>query len=221
MNLTEYVRILVRRGWIMLLLAVIAGAGAYLLSRDQTPVYRSTQLVLIQPSRSDFGLTEASRSLLNSYVVYLRSEEIAAQIIEGLRLDMTPGQLMSAVTIAADQLRLTIQIDVDLTDGDVANDVARAWGQTLVDYRVRENQTVRREDRINATMPDRPRYSQQSPRPFINAAAGGIFGLLLGGIIIFVLEYIEGSIVNRREDVEQTLNTPVLASIPADLAANR
>ncbi len=213
MNLIDYIRILVRRGWIMLLLALIVAASAFFVSRNQTPVYRSTQLVLIQPSRSDFGLTEASRLQLNSYAVYLDSELIAQRIIEDLRLDMTPGQLKSNVTIAPDTLRLVVRIDVRSTDGDLANDIARAWGQQLVDYRNQENQTSRREDRVNALLPDLPRYSQQSPRPMLTAVAGGIMGLIVGGVIVFVLEYLESSIVRRREDLERD-DLLVLAGVP-------
>jgi len=213
LNLIDYIRILVRRGWIMLLLALIVAASAFFVSRSQTPIYRSTQLVLIQPSRSDFGLTEASRLQLNSYAVYLDSELIAQRIIEDLRLDMTPGQLKGNVTIAPDTLRLVVRIDVRSTDGDLANDIARAWGQQLVDYRNQENQTSRREDRVNALLPDLPRYSQQSPRPMLTAVAGGILGLIVGGVIVFALEYLESSVVRRREDLERD-DLLVLAGVP-------
>lgn len=214
MNLTEYIRILWRRGWIMLLLAVIAGSTAFLLTRQQTPVFRATQLVLIQPSRTDFGLTEASRLLLNPAVVLLDSREIAEEIIEDLQLDMTPGQLKGDVTIAADQLRLTVQIDVNSTDSALASDVARAWGQRLVDFRAAENQTARREDRVNAIMPDEPSIGQIAPRPRLTGLAGAILGLLLGGVIVFVLEFLESGVIRRREDVESQVELEVLAMIP-------
>jgi capsular polysaccharide biosynthesis protein len=212
MNLVDYGRILWRRGWIIVLLALIAAGSAYVLSQQQTPIYRSTQLVLIQPSRNDLGLTEATTRLLNSYAVYLKSELIAAQVIDILQLDMTPGELNSKVTIAPDPLRFTIQIDVDLPNGDLANDVARTWGEMLVQYRNEQNQTVRREDRIDALLPDLARYELLQPRPTINAIAGAVLGVLLGGIIIFVLEYLESSVVRRRDDLERDLT--VLAAIP-------
>ncbi len=214
MSLVDYGRILWRRGWIMLLLALIAAGSAYILSKQQTPIYRSTQKVLIQPSRNDLGLTEATTRLLNSYQVYLDSEIIAQRVIDTLRLDMTPRQLRGSVTIAPDVLRFTIQIDVDLPDGDLANDVARTWGEMLVQYRNEQNQTVRREDRIDALLPDNARYDLLRPRPTVNAAAGAILGLALGAIILFVMEYLESSIVRRREDIERSVDIPVLAAIP-------
>jgi capsular polysaccharide biosynthesis protein len=41
-----------------------------------------------------------------------------------------------------------------------------------------------------------------------------LFGLIIGVVIVFVLEYLESSIVRRREDVERSLELPVLANIP-------
>ena len=106
MTLRDALMIVARRWWVVVLLMVIAGGSTYVLSKRQTPIYRSTQLVLVQPSRSDFGLTEASRLLLNPLVVYLDSSRIAAKIIDDLQLPYTPQQLMESKTIAPDTLRM-------------------------------------------------------------------------------------------------------------------
>lgn len=216
MALTDYLRILVRRGWIMILLAILTGGAAFLISRTQTPVYRSTQLVLIQPSRADLGLAEASVRLVTPLTVYLNSRERAQDIIEQLRLDMTPDELLGRSYFAADQLRLTVQIDVDNSDGELANLIAQAWGQALVDYRNAINQRSRREDRVDALLVDFPRYTQQSPRPLISLAIGAVLGFVLGGIIVFVLEYIESGIVRTAQDLTRSLDEPLLASIPQE-----
>ena len=214
MNLMDYVNILLRRGWIMILLAVIAAGSAFFLSKQQTPVYRSTQRVLMQPTRADLGLTEASKTLLGNHVAWLDSEFRAQEIIDRLQLDMTPAQLKSAVTIASDPLNLTIQIDADMPDGDLANDVAREWGNRLIEYRNEENQRARREDHINARLQDNARYSLLRPQPVINTIAGAILGLLLGGVIVFILEYLESSVVRSRDDLERSAGIPVLATVP-------
>ncbi len=214
MNLIDYGRILLRRGWIMLLLAVIAAGAAYFLSTQQTRIYQSTQRVLIQPARNDLGLAEATLRVLNPYVVFLDSRVIARQVIDQLQLDMTPDYLKSNVFIAADQLRMTVQIDARLPDCDLSNDVARVWGEQLVQWRNEQNQQQRREDRVDALLPDAPQCELYAPRPFVNAAVGAVLGLLLGGVIVFVLEYLESSIIRRRDDLERGLDLPVLATIP-------
>ncbi|MGQ9907307.1 MAG: Wzz/FepE/Etk N-terminal domain-containing protein [Candidatus Flexifilum sp.] len=215
MSLVEYGRILLRRGWILILLAALAAASAYLLSNGQTRIYRATQVVLIQPSRNDLGLTEATTRLLNSYVVYLNSSRIADRVIDALRLDMIGSELLGKATITSDRNNLTIQIDVDLPDCAIASSVAQAWGEQLVLYRQSENQTVRQEDRIDALLADVARCpTATTPNVAINTIAGAGLGLILGGVLVFVLEYLESSIVHRREDLERA-GTVVLAAIPA------
>jgi protein tyrosine kinase modulator len=214
MNLIDYGRILLRRGWIMLLLALIAAGSAYFLSTRQTPQYRATQVILIQPARTDNGLTLAIIQLMNSYQVYLNSSEQAQAVIDALKLDLLASDLLSKVQIVTNRDNLTVQIDVTLPDQQMAADVARTWGNLLVQYRIEQNQTVQQQDRVSATLPDKATVGLYSPRPAINAAAGAILGLVLGGVIIFVLEYLESSIVRRREDIERALDLPVLASIP-------
>ncbi len=216
MNLTYYVRVLVRRGWIVALAVIITAGAAFGLSKAQTPVYRATQKVLLQPARNDFGLTETLRILLRSYVVYLNTDQQAAAVIDRLQLDMTPGELRSHTTISSDPTQLIVQIDVDLQDGPLAAQIATELGRLLVEYRTEDNRDLRREDRIDALLIDTATYSLYKPKTKINVMAGAMLGLLLGGAAVFALEYMQSNIVREKEDVERFLELPVLAAIPAD-----
>lgn len=217
MTLVDYLRLLVRRGWIILLLALIAAGSAYVFTQGQTPIYRSTQRVILQPSRADLGLSESIIRIMQSYAVYLNSSLRAQEVIDRLQLDALPDDLQGRVTIEADTLRLTIQIDVDDTSPDAANRVAGEYGRLLQDYQAERNQRARAEDRIDVVIQDVARAGINRPRPLVNTAAGGVLGLLLGGVIVFVLEFLESNIVRRRDDVERALSLPVLATIPIDL----
>lgn len=214
MSLTEYVRILVRRGWIMVLLALLVGGGAWFITRDDTPVYQASYRILVQPSRPDLSLTNSTISLLESLRVYLDSELRAAEIIDELQLDMTPGQLLANTATQADQFRFTVQIEVEDTDPEVAKAIAAAWGEKLIAYREELNAGLRREDRVDTRPVDNPTAGQIAPQPRIVGVAGAILGLIVGGVVIFVLEYIESSVVYRREDLERNFELDVLASIP-------
>lgn len=216
MNLTYYVRILIRRGWIIALAAVITAGAAFGLSKLQTPTYRATQYVLLQPARNDYGLTETLRYLLRSYVVFLNTDEQAANAIERLQLDMTPGEVRGHTIISSDPTQLTVQIDVTMEDGPTAARIATELGRLLVEERTEDNRDLQREDRIEARLIDTATYGQYTPRTMINTIAGAVLGLLVGGAVVFVLEYLESNIVRRREDVERFLDLPVLAAIPAE-----
>ncbi len=216
MDLSYYVRLLVRRGWIIVLAVAITAGAAYALSKAQTPVYRATQRVLMQPARNDFGLTETLRILLRSWVVFLDTQQKAQEAIDRLNLDMTAGDLMRYTTISSDPTQLTVQIDVDMQDGPLAARIAYELGVLLKEYRDQANRDLNRQDRIDAIVLDPATYGLYRPRTAVNTMAGGVLGLLLGGAVVFVLEYLESNVVRRQEDVERFLDLPVLAAIPSD-----
>ena len=135
-------------------------------------------------------------------------------MIYTLKLEMLADDLLGKVEIVPNRDNLTIEIDVTLPDAQMAADVARTWGNLLVSYRLVENQKVQQSDRVFANLPDKASVALNSPRPTINAAAGAILGLLLGGVLVFVLEYLESISAVRRDDVERELDLPVLAAIP-------
>lgn len=214
MNLGDYVRIIVRRGWIMVLLAVLAAGSAFYLSTQQSEVYRATQVVVLQPSRIDLGLTEASRNILEQHTAIIDSSLVAQQVIERLNLDMLPQSLMGNKTIVTNRNNLTIRIEVDSYAPEVASDIAREWGNMLIEYRNQQNQIARREDRMDATLQDVPQVRLLRPQPELNALAGGVIGLILGAGIVLALEFVESTVVRSREDIERSLDMTVLASIP-------
>lgn len=213
MELSDYVRILRRRGWVIILVAFLSAAAAFGFSRMQTPVYEASARLLIT-SRPDFGQTQAARTLLRDYAAWLRSSYRAETVIDELKLDMTPQQLFGDVTVAAATSESIIEISVESTDPDLAKAIAGAWAEQLILWRQQENADLREEDRIKAQLIDEPTVGLASPQTRINVAAGFVLGVLLGIVIVFVLEWIESGVVRRAEDVERYLDIPVVGSIP-------
>ncbi len=213
MEFRDYVRILRRRGWIIILLAVMTAAAAFAFSKLQTPIYKSSVDILVQPARADWGLAQAAKILLRSYVSWMDTETHAQEVIDVLNLDRLPGDLRSDVTIASDDSRLVIQVTVEDPIGDSANDIAKAYSDLFIQWRNAENAKQRKEDRVEAIQLDPPRYALARPKWKINTLAGSIFGALVGGVIVFVLEWIESGVVRRPQDVERYLGVPVLGAI--------
>ncbi|NJL94251.1 MAG: hypothetical protein HC915_11275 [Anaerolineae bacterium] len=216
MNLLDYLRIFLRRSWIVALAVLVMAGSAYLFSRAQTPVYRATQQVSVQPARNDFGLAETLRILLRSYVIILDTDANAQEIINRTQVDMTPGDLRTATTINSDPTTLVVSIAVDLEDGPQAAQLANTWGQLLVEWREQQNSDLRREDRIQANLLDYPGWGQHRPNTRVNVLAASVLGLLLGGMVIFVLEYLEANVLRASRDAERWLNAPVLATITTE-----
>ena len=214
MPLSEYFRILRRWGWVVVLMALVTAGSAYVFSKAQTPIYRSTVFVSVSPSRTDLGLTQSAKTLLRNYVLYIDSERFAQRVIDELELDRTATSLKGDVTIASDDSRFAIQIDVKDTNPDTANDIARVWADLLVSWRDEQNANVRNEDKVNADIVDAPRASLFRPNTRANVLAGGILGMLLGGLIVFAIEYTESGVIRSPEDVDRFLSLSVLGAIP-------
>lgn len=215
MSLFDVLNIARRRGWIILLAAALTAASAYAFSKLQTPIYQSTVLISVRPSRPDLGTTETAKRFLRNYVAELQTSTYARKVIEVLGLDTTTDALLGNAIIDSDDSRFTIQIDIRNPNGDLANDIARVWAEEFKNQREIEKARVRREDQIDANILDAPRYSLYRPQTTINVLAGGILGALVGGLIIFVLEYLEANIVRSRQDLERGLGLAVLSSVPA------
>jgi capsular polysaccharide biosynthesis protein len=221
MNPMDYVKVIVRRWWIIALTTILVGVSAFAFSRIQTPVYRATQQILVKAARNDNGLVLTLVNLLNSYKAWMDTKDLAAQVITydpAHPLDMTPDQLKSMVTVSVDRNANLLNVDVDMRDGDTANRVARAYGELFRMWREKENAPLRLEDRITAELLDYPSYGQIRPQTTTNTLAGLLLGVLIGGVVVFFLETLSARVIRRSADVEQTLNLPVLGAIPENEA---
>jgi capsular polysaccharide biosynthesis protein len=214
LELADYFRILRRRGWIIVLVAAMTAASAWGFSKLQTPVYKASVNVSINPSRIDWGSAQTVKILLRNYVTVINSKKWAGDVISRKQLDMTPDQLKSNVTVASDDSRLTIQIDVKDYDPGQAALIADDWALMLVEWREQENAHQLKEDQVHAYQIDPATWGLFSPKTKINTIAGGIFGLLLAGVIIFFLEWVESGIVRSAQDVERHLDLTILGAVP-------
>jgi len=220
MELGDYFRILYKRWWIIIVLIAVTSASAYVFSKLQTPVYKSSMQVVVLPARNDMGLAQTTKSLLRAYVTIIDTKKWASQVLNrfeqsGTPLDITPEKLKGNVTIASFEDKNAIQIDVKDYDGEQGNRIAKAWAEEFKIWRDQENTKVRKEDRVDVILGDDPVYEQDRPQTKINVIAGAVLGVLLAGLVIFFLEWVESGIVRTPQDVERRLGLTVLGAIPS------
>lgn len=218
MNFSDYLRILKQRGWIILVLAVLTGIVAFGFSAMQPDVHKSTLNMLVRPARNDFGQSQAAKVLLDSYKVWMESSYRAERVIEELQLDMTPQALLGDVEVASDSLSLMLTLAVENSDPNLANDIARVWGEQLIQWQQEQNDQNQQSERITIEFRDNPQAGLveggNSQRTKINAVAGFVFGGLMGVLVILLLEWLQSGTVRRSEDIERYLEIPVVGNIP-------
>jgi capsular polysaccharide biosynthesis protein len=89
--------------------------------------------------------------------------------------------------------------------------------EVFVEDRDAWNQRQDKRDRIEVSILDNVwnlGYQQYSPNTKINTAAGGLFGLLVGLLVVFFLEWLEQDVIRSAADVERSIGVTVLGSIP-------
>lgn len=209
-----YVGLVRQRGWIIIVMIIITAASAYFFSDLQTPVYNAVVEVSINPARAELGLTQSAQILLRNYVAIAHSETWAQDVIERLNIDLGSGQLKAHTSIASDDSRLLIQIEVRDSDPEQAKRIADEWAQKLVDWRQEENQQQLEQDQVVAYQIDAAVGGTFSPKTRVNTAAGAILGLLLAVVIVFFLEWVESGVIRTPKDVERHLGLAVLSAIP-------
>lgn len=218
MELQEYIRILRRRGWIIVLVAVLGAVSAFAFSKLLiTPEYRSSVILTVNPGRgADYGSGLGIKNFLWNLSERMHlSDEIAQTVGDRLQMDLPPDTLKGFITTDPDEARSLIQIDAEALDPIVARDLAETWAQVAVEKRQLENQKLDQRDRILMSIVQHAREGRKiKPRTKVNTAAGGILGVLLGGLVVLFLEYVEAGIIRSPEDVERYLESPVLGLIP-------
>jgi len=213
-KIQDYIQVLKRRGWLIGLIAILTAGSALGFSLIQAPVYRSSVDIGIQAARTDWGLAQTVKILLDSYVTVMHTRPWADRVIEDLDLMLEPDVLLGDVIIASDSQNLTIQIDVDSNDGEQANRIAKRWAELLVQWRDSENQKQQKEDRVFAQILQEPTYHLLRPKWKINTAAGAIFGLLLGALAVIALEWFDAGIIRTPRALEEQTGLTVVGIIP-------
>ena len=216
MELRDYIRIIRKRGWILLFLALFTAAVAVLAGKLQVPRYRASIVLRVEPARADWGLSNTTKDLLRSYTLAILSHTTAQRAIDRAQLDMSTDDLLSKVEVSPDPSNFSMRIDAKDTDPAVAIKIAQTMGEIFAEDRGAWNQKQDRLNQIDVTINDNVRGADLfSPKLKVNALAGAVFGLLLGALFVLVLEWLDADLLRTPEQVELVSGISVLGAIPA------
>lgn len=218
MEINDYLRIFRKRGWIIIVVALVAGASAFAFSKMQTPIYSATVKMSVVPARAtDWGSSNSLKDLLRNYAENITTHTMAGEVINRAQLDMSTSDLLSKLFVSPDSSTFTLALEARDRDPKVAMDIVNAMAEVFTEDRDQWNQKQDKRDRIDVTMLDSVYslgYQQYSPKTQINTLAGLLFGLLVGVLVIFLLEWLEMDTIRTPEDVERVIGTTVLGVVP-------
>lgn len=213
MEIRDYVNVLGKRWWVIVLTAIAAVGSAYVISKLLPQTYRSQAVYLALANQADNGLNIVLRNSMNSYRELVMQPSVLDQISQQIGLDISGERLMEDVNIQPRPDEQKIVIEVDLPRLDQSQALADAVGERIVAEVNRINATLEGTARINVTRIQPARLVEIRPNTRINMLAGAILGLVLGIVLAFVLEYLDDTL-KTSEDVERFVGLPTLGAIP-------
>lgn len=203
----------------MLLVALVAAGSAFGVSKLQTPIYSAGVKLSVVPARAtDWGSSNSLKDLLRNYAENIRTHTMAAEVIDRAQLDMDTTTFLSKLFVNPDSSTFTLALEGRDRDPEVAMAMVDTMAQVFGQDREQWNQRQDKRDRIEVKMLDSVYnlgYEQYSPKTRINTLAGGLFGLLVGFLVIFFLEWLELDLIRNADDVERAIAVTVLGTIPS------
>ena len=216
MEFREYWNIVRKRGWIIVLVAVVAAVAALGVSLLITETYRATIQLSVNPARADWGLNQATKDLLRNYVLNIRSHRMTQEAINRAQLDMSTYDFLANLDASEDSANLSITLQAESHDPEEARLMAQTLAEVFVEERRQWNSEQDKRDRIYVEKVDDIRdVPLASPKKTFNMAAGAVFGAIIGGLIVFFLEWLQSDILRTVADVEKAVGVTVLGTIPA------
>ena len=221
-NLQKLFNALLSKLWLIAIIAVVAAVvtflGTYFFI---TPQYQSSAMFYVNNSAFSlddaFSITSsdisASKSLVKSYIVILRTQQTMDDIVDYSGVDRSYGELLEMVSAESVDNTEIFRVVVNSTDPQEAKDIAKAISIILPK---RISSII---EGTSAKVVDEPRVSSvpSSPSYTTNTLIGFLVGLTLSVSIIVLMEIFDVTI-RTEDDVTQNIEHPVLASVP-DMSA--
>ena len=154
----------------------------------------------------------------------MKTHSMAQEVIDRAELDMSTNDLLGKLFVTADDSTFTIKIEVRSTAPEEAYAIVDTVATVFTEERDAWNQKQDKRDRVDVKMMDRVYslgYTLYRPKTSINTLAGGIFGVMMGVLVIFFLEWLERDRIRNSNDVEEILNVMVLGNIPAHVHSEK
>jgi diguanylate cyclase (GGDEF)-like protein len=202
MELKAYWRILRRRWWLVLLGFAAVFGLTWVLSSRQPPIYEASTTFVIRPRASESSVGEefvraldivSRRVEINTtFAEVATSRLIKKQAVERLGLSSAEQQDLKVNARVVGGTNV-MEISVEGRDPAVTRDFANAVGAETVAYVGQLYDVFELEPLDEANLPRTP----SRPNVAVNLAMGSVLGLALGASLVFVLQYLETTAVER------------------------
>ena len=152
-----------------------------------------------------------SQKMVNTYRVILLSDNVLEKVSLDLGIDTPPTLIRSWMTVSSPKDTEVIMVSVKNQDPQLAADIANAIMRVAPQV-IRETVEVGSINVLDeAKVSKFPQIGRKNSP--LNMAIGGMLGLMLGGIIVFALNFLRPKLKNKLE-MKEMLSLNCLGEIP-------
>lgn len=215
MNAVEAIEALRVRWWLLLGAALLAAVVAYGYVKMPWVEPRWRSSVLMQATgRLDYGNFLAVEKELRPLAEQVLQLEIMREVDQTLHTDLAPASMLERTraepVVDSDQIR----IDVEDSDPGRAEQLSLAIADIYTQQHNAAEQGKLREERVILSTLDRPNQATLIwPQTRIVVPAAGLLGLLVAGLVVLGMVYLDDTI-RSPADVARQLELPVLGLVP-------
>lgn len=213
-----------KKAWLVALVAVLCAVASLLGTVFLiTPKYQSSAMFYVNNSSISMGEASidissadisASKSLVETYIVILESRTCLNDIIDYAELDYSVSELKKMIDATSVNSTEVFEVVVTSTDPAEAEAIANAIAYIL------PNRIADIVEGTSAKVVDYAIKSSQPASP--NRIQNTVIGFLLGAVltvVLIVLNEIFDSTIRTEDDITQSCEHPILATVP-DMAAH-
>jgi len=218
MELREYLQVLYRWFWLVILGALAAMVSSYLVFRYYTPwpSYEATATLMI----GDENLSlESVQAIRDTYAELAGRRPVSQAVVDALGLPMSAGDLEELIEVNPVGSTRLLEISVRYNDArqaaTIANEIARQLSQVSLSGRRRPAQDTFARIITEAQVPARPNLDS-----YLGIFIAGVTGFSLATGVVTLIEYL-GDKIRTAQDVERNLRLPVLGTVKQPSNARR
>ena len=152
---------------------------------------------------------DSYKTLINSYIEILKTDDFMNKVIKKGNLNMTSGQLMGGLSFTTAQNAPILTISYTAGDPETAEKVVSTLSS---EFEVGVKEII-----LNTytKIIDSVKVIEILPAKIKVVFVGFMAGLLMGVGLVFIIDYLDDTVV-KREELEKVLPIPVLAELPIE-----
>jgi polysaccharide biosynthesis transport protein len=219
-SLLDYLRVVGRWKLVFLLIVLLVPATAVAVSLSQTPTYRASADVLLDPAADTGGQAVFidPQRVAQTQAVLARVPEVADAVLEDVpSADLDRKEFLESSTVSTTLGSDVLTFSVENSDPQLAMELATGYANAFTEYR----QGL---ETVHAPSAEVVRTADEAPKVGPRTVRNGLIALCLGLVIALIIVFLADALDTRVRSVDsirEALGLPLLGRLPTPPSRQR